>query len=231
MTQVSIVLCTYNSLDTLGPALDSALTQSLSSEDYEVIVVDDGSTDGTARMVETYRTRHPNLHYTGWPVNKGLTAASNLGLRTAQGQYFIRLDADDTFHAEILSSCIEPLARDETDLVYCDRYDVNIPDGTRSLIEVEPFNLFELTACGTMMRTDMLRDIGGYRNLFWEEYDLYLRYLQRSQRPPVRVPRPLYYYSRHPLSMTADSQRTSEGWDAMKRLWGTAELEQYGWSG
>ena len=48
MTQVSIVLCTYNSLDTLGLALDSALSQGLSSEDYEVIVIDDGSTDDTA---------------------------------------------------------------------------------------------------------------------------------------------------------------------------------------
>ena len=136
MTQVSVVVCTYNSFDTLGLALDSALSQSLSAEDYEVLVVDDGSTDDTAQMVETCRTRYPNLRYTGFPVNRGLTAASNLGLRSAQGQYFIRLDADDTLHADILSSCLEPLARDETDLVYCDRYDVNVADGTHSLVQI-----------------------------------------------------------------------------------------------
>ena len=212
-------------------ALDSALSQSLSAEDYEVLIVDDGSTDDTAQMVETYRTRHPNLRYAGFPVNKGLTAASNLGLRSARGQYFIRLDADDTFHEDILALCLEPLARDETDLVYCDRYEVSASDGASILVQVDPFNLFKLIACGTMMRTDLLRGIGGYRDLFWEEYDLYLRYLQRSRQQPVRVPRPLYYYARHPQSMTADSQRTSEGWDVMRRVWGTTVLEQYGWSG
>ena len=229
MTLVSVVICTYNSADTLGAALDSAFDQSLDSDEYEVVLVNDGSTDHTPGVVEPYQEQHGNLRYMSSPINKGLPAASNRGTEEARGKYFVRLDADDTFHRDILSSCVGPLERDETDFVYCDRYEIAVPQGDRRMVRVEPFQLFNLIACGTMLRTDMLRAVGGYRDVFWEEYDLYLRYLQHSGRPPARLPYPLYYYSRHASSMTADTERTREGWIEMKRLWGEDVLTRVGW--
>ncbi len=229
MTLVSVVICSYNSADTLEAALDSALDQSLPSEDYEVLLVDDGSTDGTYKLAEAYVKRNPTLFYLRLAVNKGLVSACNHGLKAAQGRYLIRLDADDSFHRDILSSSLVPLEQDKTDLVYCDRYDVALAEGGRQLVKLEVFDLFRMIASGTMMRTEIMREVGGYRELFWEEYDLYLRYLQCSRRPPVRVPRPLYYYSRHPSSMTADQTRVHEGWEQLKSLWGKATLKEYGW--
>ena len=227
--RVSVVVCTYNSADTLGAALDSALCQTLPSKDYEVLLVDDGSTDQTAELAEGYRERHENLRYLRLPVNKGLPAACNHGIEAALGKYLVRLDADDTFHKELLSCCIEPLERDETDLVCCDRYEVAVPGRACCLVEVQPSNLFSLTACGTMLRTDMMRQVGGYRPVFWEEYDFYLHYLQCSQRQPVRIPRPLYHYSRHPSSMTADTARVRQGWEELKAMWGEQVLRKFGW--
>ena len=229
MTLVSVVVCTYNSAETLGSALDSALCQTLPSKDYEVLLVDDGSTDQTAELAEGYRENHGNLRYLRLPVNEGLPAACNHGMEAAQGKYFVRLDADDTFDRELLSCCVEPLERDETDLVCCDRYEVTLPGRACHLVEVQPSDPFNLTACGTMLRTDMMRQVGGYRPLFWEEYDLYLRYLQCSRRPPVRIPRPLYHYSRHPSSMTADPTKVRAGWTELKAIWGEEALRRFGW--
>ncbi|MDA1228170.1 MAG: glycosyltransferase family 2 protein [Chloroflexi bacterium] len=231
VTLVSVVICSYNSADTLGTALDSALSQSISSADYEVILVDDGSSDDTCDLAETYLKRNSNLRTIRLGVNEGLVSACNHGLKASRGRYLIRLDADDRFHRDILSSCLHPLENDQTDLVYSDRYDVSLADGDKQLVKLEPFDLFRMIASGTMMRTDLMREIGGYRDLFWEEYDLYLRYLQRSPHPPVHVPRPLYYYSRHASSMTADRTRVHEGWNQLKSLWGEKTLIEYGWQG
>lgn len=231
VTLVSVVVCAYNAASTLEAALDSAMTQSLRWEDYEVLLVDDGSTDRTPELVGVYGKQYLNFRYIRLPVNKGLAAACNAGLAAAQGKYFIRLDADDAFHRDILASCVGPLEQDVTDLVYCDRYEVNLAGGTHELVRVEPFSLFKLIAIGTMMRADMVKEAGGYRPLFWEEYDLYIRYLQRSGRPPIRIPRPLCYYSRHPSSMTANPERARAGWEELMRVWGEDVLRSFGWTG
>jgi glycosyltransferase involved in cell wall biosynthesis len=228
---VSVIVCSYNSADTLEAALDSAINQRLPPEDYEVLLVDDGSTDETPDMAKSYQSRYDHFGFVRIPVNQGLPAACNRGLEEARGRYFIRLDADDTFHRDILSCCVGPLDRDETDLVYCDRYDVNLDDGTQRLVSMRDFSLFGLIAIGTMMRTELARSVGGYRPLFWEEYDLYLSYLTLSGRSPVRVPRPLYYYSKHPSSMTGNADRVRAGWLQLIDLWGETVLRDWGWPG
>ena len=231
MTLVSVVICSYNSVDTLGAALDSALDQSLSSEDYEVLLVDDGSTDGTSELADTYLKCNSNLRYFRLEVNEGLVSACNHGLQASSGRYLIRLDADDRIHRDILSSCLAPLENGQADLVYSDRYDVNLANGKKTLVKLETFDLFRMIAGGTMMRVEIMREIGGYRDLFWEEYDLYLRYLQHSGRPPIRVPHPMYYYYRHAAGMTADRTRVHEGWNQLKSLWGEKKLNEFGWQG
>ena len=230
---ISVLVCSYNSADTLGAALDSALEQAsgpLEERDFEVILVDDGSNDDTSTVAQERMQIYPNLRYLPLPGNQGLAPACNHGLNEAEGEYLIRLDADDQFCGKALSALAGPLDRNETDLVYSDRYDVDLAGGSRALVQVEPFNLFKLIAIGTMFRTEMVRKVGGYRPLFWEEYDLYLRYMLESGRPPVRIPEPLYCYSRHPASMTANPANVADGWGELKRAWGGSVLEEFGWT-
>ena len=228
MTLVSVTVCSYNSAATLGPALDSALNQSFPQHNYEVLVVNDGSSDNTSDVIDEYAKRHPNIRPFNLKENRGLVAACNFGLDAAKGKYFIRLDADDLFHEDILSSLAEQMESDKTDMSYCDRYDITLENGHRELIQTEPFNLFNLLATGTMFRMDMVRALGGYRPLFWEEYDLYMRYLVHSGRSPVRVPNPLYYYSLHDSSMTADKASVSAGWKELREVWGVDALRRFG---
>jgi glycosyltransferase involved in cell wall biosynthesis len=96
---VSIVVATYNYAHFLPHALDSILAQTIS--DWEVIIVDDGSTDGTAEVVRPYledsRFRYHCTSHVGQPATK------NLGVRAAQGRYIAFLDADDVWHSEKLA--------------------------------------------------------------------------------------------------------------------------------
>ena len=87
--RVSVVIPTYNRAALLREAVDSVLAQSYT--DLEIIVVDDGSTDGTRSAIDGYAD---NLRYVHQP-NRGVNAARNLGLQHAQGQYIALLDSDD----------------------------------------------------------------------------------------------------------------------------------------
>ena len=231
MVKVSVIVCCYNGEDTVNRAVDSALTQPMASSRHEVIVVDDGSSDGTPDVLSTYASQHSNLRYVRSEVNRGLVEACNLGLDLAQGRYVIRLDADDTFEPLILDTLVRPLDEDRADLVYPDRYEVMVATGQVQYVSLERFNLFTLTAAGVMMRRDLLAELGGYRPFFWEEYDLYMRYAQRSRRPFFHVPQALYRYNRRPDSMTMSRSGESErlGWQELKAAWGVEALRNFGW--
>jgi len=90
MPKVSVIIPTYNRLPMLKEALDSVLSQDF--EDFELIVVDDGSTDGTAEVIKGYGGRVKLLQY---PENRGVSAARNQGILKARGKYIAFLDSDD----------------------------------------------------------------------------------------------------------------------------------------
>src|SRR6266849_1371894 len=85
---VSVVVVCYNQAKYLGEAIESALAQRY--QPVEILVVDDGSTDATAKVAATF----PRVHYVH-QSNRGLAAARNTGLRHSTGEYVVFLDADD----------------------------------------------------------------------------------------------------------------------------------------
>ncbi len=90
MPKVSVIIPTYNRLPMLKEAVDSVLAQDF--EDMEVIVVDDGSTDGTTEEMKRYGGRVELLQH---PANRGVSAARNRGVLHARGKYIAFLDSDD----------------------------------------------------------------------------------------------------------------------------------------
>lgn len=92
LPSVSVVVPCYNRGRYLGEAIDSVLAQSW--PDFEVIIVDDGSTDNTAEVSRSYCDQR--IHYV-YQENRGLANARNVGIRLARGKYLTFLDADDTF--------------------------------------------------------------------------------------------------------------------------------------
>ncbi len=223
---ISVVVCCHNDGRFLPDALDSLYQQTLAPERYEVILIDDGSTDQTQDVAARYR-HHGNFRSIT-QSNQGLPAACNRGLREARGAYVIRLDADDRFEPDILAT-MQPLLDDgSTDFVYSDRYE-QVLGGPRQYVSTAPFSLFKLIAIGTMMRRTLLLRVGGYRELFWEEFDLYARYLSATPKPARHVARPLLTYSvKRPGSLMSDADARQKGCEELKRLWPAHLWERFG---
>lgn len=94
--QVTVIIPTYNYAHYIGEAIESVLAQS--HRDFEIVVVDDGSTDNTEEVV----SRFSQVRYIH-QANQGIAAARNAGLLASQGSYLVLLDADD----RLLSHCLE----------------------------------------------------------------------------------------------------------------------------
>ena len=92
MLKLSIIIPAYNVETFLPKCLDSIFAQDYS--DFEVICVNDGSTDGTQNLLEGYAANHTNLKVISQP-NKGMSASRNLGLDMAEGEYVLFVDSDD----------------------------------------------------------------------------------------------------------------------------------------
>lgn len=117
MPTVSVVIPTYNRADLLEEALRSGLQQTY--QDFEVIIVDDGSTDHTRERVAGFQS-DPRVRYI-YQENRGPSAARNTGIRASQGSYVALLDSDDIWLPDKLQKQMSLMtADDRVDVVYCD---------------------------------------------------------------------------------------------------------------
>jgi glycosyltransferase involved in cell wall biosynthesis len=202
---VSLIITTFNYAQFIERAIRSGLDQSLAKIDFEVIVVNDASTDATEAILENYSdvVRVFNLK-----ENMGLAAARNFGIRKARGQFIAFLDADDYLHSETLR--VQNLFLNENnafDAVAIDYYLVNergqhiehISSSTKPI------------ACGIMFRKDYLFNIGLYDENFKarEEEDLRIRWEQAGYGI-YHIPLPLYRYRMHENNLTKDNQKMND---------------------
>ncbi|MFD1613946.1 glycosyltransferase [Gelatiniphilus marinus] len=113
---LSIIVPMYNAKDFIGVCLDSLLNQNLSITDYEVLVVNDGSTDGSQTIVETYAKKYSNIVLCN-QSNSGNGAARNKGIALAKGKYLYFLDADDYLADYVLEGLIKILENNNLDIL------------------------------------------------------------------------------------------------------------------
>ncbi len=133
--RISAVITTYNRADLVRRAIDSALAQD--AADFEVIVVDDGSTDGTREALAGYGD---GIRYV-WTENSGAGASRNTGLGLARGEYVAFLDSDDEWRPQALSSMAAALDRfgEEYGACFADCIAMGDPSRTRSFFEETGF--------------------------------------------------------------------------------------------
>lgn len=122
MKYLTFAVPSYNSEDYLSRCIESLLT---GGELVEIIIVNDGSTDGTAIIADAYQKQHPDIIKVVHQENKGHGGAVNAGLQHATGKYFKVVDSDDWLDTEALKSVLDKMQeweRDqiEVDMLICD---------------------------------------------------------------------------------------------------------------
>lgn len=214
---VTVLVCTFNDALTLADSLQSAVAQTAAPSRYRILIVDDGSTDATRWILDSYRERAEVVQM---PENRGLVAACNEGLRRIDTPWFIRLDTDDRFDPELVASLLACRDSERADVVFTDRWE-QLPDGRRRLRRLaQTSRPHELIAAGTLLPTALVRELGGYRDLFWEEVDLYVRLLETGCCRVAHLPKPLYCYRvDRPDQMTANHEAIQAGWRELRDIW------------
>ena len=113
---LSIIVPVYNVRPFLEKCVDSLLAQDLPPEEYEIILVDDGSTDGGGELCDRLKERHPAIRVIH-QANQGLSAARNAGLGIAQGKYVQFVDSDDWIETHVLQGLVRKMEADELDVL------------------------------------------------------------------------------------------------------------------
>jgi glycosyltransferase involved in cell wall biosynthesis len=197
---VSVIITSFNYDRYIERAIRSCLNQSLARSEYEIIVVDDASTDNTGSVLMNYADE---VRVITMKKNAGLSAARNAGIKAAKGQFIVFLDADDYVQQDILfiqkTFLIE---NNNLDAVSVDYY---LVDERGS--HIEHINATDKPiACGIMFRKDLLFDIGLYDESFRarEEEDLRIRFL--SKHSIYNIILPLYRYRMHERNLTKNKK-------------------------
>jgi GT2 family glycosyltransferase len=186
---VSVLVPTYESKPAwLRPALDSVIAQAY--ENWELCIADDGSRDPAVRLcLEEYAAADARVRVVFRPTNGGISAASATALEMATGEYIALLDHDDVLHPHALYSVVQTLrSTPDADVVYSDE-DLLLVDGQRAPGFFKPdWSPELLTSVNYMchlavLRTQLVRDVGGFREGFdgSQDHDLLLRATERSR--------------------------------------------------
>jgi len=194
--EVSVVATVKNAMAYIGRCLRSLINQNFDREKYEIILVNDKSTDKTKEAITPYLGE---LIYIENKKSLGLPGSLNVGIQQAKGQYIVRVDADDWVHKEYINILYNLLhLSNELDAVACDYY---LMDNKQKIISKENC-LKTPIGCGIMFRSHHLIEIGLYDNKLMSsgDEDLLIRY--KKKYDIFRVPIPLYRYRRHKTNMT-----------------------------
>lgn len=198
MPAVSLVVAVRNQEKYIGRCIRSIMNQTYPRIDYEVIVVNDASTDQTRFALELFENEIRLINNT---EQKGLPGSLNAGIRSARGRFVVRIDGDDYVHTEYVNVLSMHLALNPwMDAVACDYNLVTNNDEVIERMNCEEHPI----GCGIMFRIDQLVELGLYDEQFLlhEDKDLRIRFLEKHQIH--RVALPLYRYRRHEDNMTND---------------------------
>lgn len=203
MPIISVLLPVYNAEKFVGAAIDSILTQSYN--DFELIIINDGSTDGSEDLIKSYAD--PRIVYLENETNKGLVKSLNSGLAAVRGIYIARMDADDISCSDRFEKQVNFLERRPEIGVLGGAYREITSTGQERSIHRFPLthHLLSWSLCyrnpiahpSVMLRKDLLTKIGGYPTDVIIPEDYYLWCTLNSRTMFANLPDILIKYRLH----------------------------------
>ncbi len=205
MPHISVLIPVYNVEKYLGACLDSVLKQTF--QDFEVICINDGSTDHSLDVLNQYAQKDNRIHIIS-QKNQGVSVARNRGISNARGEYITFLDSDDMIAPTFLEALITALEKNPSaQFAWCD-FKEEIPS-TFSKIEIpslitikNPFDYFILrkkprigaSSCAKLYKKQALNNLEFPKGLTVGEDLIFLYTLLLQSKVAVYVPEVLYFY-------------------------------------
>lgn len=198
---ISVLVPVYNQERFIGRCLRSLLAQTMLREQFEIIVIDDGSYDRTAFALELFKDEIILINNA---ENQGLPSALNKGISMARAPYVVRVDSDDYVNKHFLELLYLFMVENRyMDAMACDYFLVDDAEEVLSRKNC----LEDPIACGIMFHTEQLIHIGMYDETFLlhEERELRKRFLERYTIHRLELP--LYRYRKHDNNMTNNREK------------------------
>ncbi len=211
--KVSVIIPTYNRADLLPRAIDSVSNQTF--KDFELIVVDDGSTDNTKEIVMEYQKKDERIKYL-WEENSGGPAKpKNTGIKNSQGEYIAFLDSDDEWFLKKLEKQLKLFESSNTlGFVSCNaliidennnnnrRWEYNSPKNKDFISLLEGNKIWSCSS--VIIKKDIFERMGFFdENLnFGEDWEMWLRITKRYNFDFVYEPLIKYYLHQNNISST-----------------------------
>lgn len=213
---ITVIMPCYNAAGTMAASIDCVMNQTHGNT--ELIVVDDGSTDGSQDIVSEHSARYPGRIRLLTQNHKGPYPARNLALRAAHGDCIAFLDADDTWTSDCLERLRDALVHADADLVYCGWQNtgpaaINTAPFVPPAYESGDWVAECLRSCpwpihAALVRREAVAAVDGFSERMFTsmDFDFWLRILAHSQRI-VRVPEVMAFYFWHGRQISTDRSR------------------------
>lgn len=217
MPETSIIMPVYNAEKTLSQMIDSILSQTFT--DWELLCIDDGSTDSSGVLLEEYALRDSRIKVFH-KANEGVAMARQMGIDNAQGEYCIHADADDWVEPTMLEELYNEAKGKDADVIICD-YFLNIKE-KQTYISQKPTSLDPI-----QILRDLFQQLHGsccnklVKRVCYNKYDItftkginhcedLITWIQLFQHPEIKVaylPKAFYHYCENELSITRNFTR------------------------
>lgn len=200
MEKVSVIIPTYNGEKYIQRCLDSVLNQTY--DNIEIIVVDDGSTDGTKDIVQSYKKKYKNVKYL-YQINSRQGTARNNGLMKCTGEYVVFVDSDDAIDKKMIYWLYQTIKKDDYDIAICDYDRISIDKTDRGygayckegVISKQDYLLSTPCPCNKMFKKEFLlkNNFKFAEKIFYEDYAT-LPIIATYNPKVIYISKVLYHY-------------------------------------
>ncbi len=229
--KLSIIIPAYNAETTLQKCLDSVLAQTV--EDYEILVINDGSKDSTEKILQEYSLNYPEKLIFRTVENGGQGRARNIALELSRGEWLGFVDSDDWVDPDMFRRMLETADRENSDLVICDAM-AHFPDGSTAQEETSRPGI-PMASAGfannKLFQRELLNNIRFPEGLWYEDAEFTAKAIHRARH--ISMLREMLYHYRRGFPSTMNNNNARKNLDILtimdhlEKEFGTGDRDDY----
>ncbi len=208
MKKISVIIPCYNQEKYIAETLNSILAQTFL--DYEIIIINDGSTDNSISIITEFQKNYPHCITIINQENKGLPAARNAGVKAAQGEYIFPLDGDDKIVPTCLEKLYNAMIQNYGDVIHCNIKTFGNSEEPIFFLPPNKLNFVKQNClvCSALYKKSDWEKYQGYDETMrggLEDWDFWLNFVEDNKKF-YKVNEPLFLYRKSNISMTSSTK-------------------------